>query len=299
MTTRSPYDRVVGRDRPQLALRLPLLERWHLLSFDAPTLATLWTWFLARCAGAHATPATLAAMFLAVWVLYAADRLLDARVMLQGNDAALEARHYFHATHRRSFLAAIALAAPALVFALAAMPRPLLLAYFVLAALLALWLGIVHTSPNPARLPKELAVGLFFAIAVALPATFAKNAQWFTAMLPCAVMASLNCLFLLAWETRPHPHRATHPSSAFAVRHLRPLTLAAMLACLALAAVNVSPHQAPANVLPPLACALSLTLLLLLHRTRDRFTPTTLRALADAALLTPIAAAPLLRILSR
>ena len=57
------------------------LTLWHLLSLDAPTVAVLWTWFIARTNHVHLPLASLAAMALAVWILYAADRFLDARLL--------------------------------------------------------------------------------------------------------------------------------------------------------------------------------------------------------------------------
>lgn len=306
---------------------MSVLERWHLLSLDAPCVATLWVWFLAHIAGVPTTAATLSAMFLAVWILYAGDRLLDARAAFRGVDAALEARHLFHARHRRGFLTAIAVAIPTLAIALALMPHPLLHAYFALGFTLAVWLGVIHTSRSPARLPKEFAVGPFFALAVGLPAAFAGANPGVIAvsMLSCAVMSAANCLFLLSWESctppQHHPVRASSggkrprmfSGAAIAVRHLQPLASAAVVLCVALAisldivSRNLASRSAGAlersSLLAPLTCGLSLSLLLLLHRVRHRFAPTTLRALADFALLTPLVtlpfAAPLLRVLAR
>ena len=83
------------------------LVLWHLLSLDAPTIAALWTWFIARVNYIHLPTSSILAMAVAVWMLYAADRLMDARLMdihlvqLQVNPAEdLEARHYFHHNHR-------------------------------------------------------------------------------------------------------------------------------------------------------------------------------------------------------
>ena len=57
------------------------LVLWHLLSLDAPTVAALWTWFIARANHIRLPLASPVAMALAVWMLYAADRLLDARLL--------------------------------------------------------------------------------------------------------------------------------------------------------------------------------------------------------------------------
>ena len=57
------------------------LALWHLLSLDAPTVAALWTWFIASANHIRLPLSSALAMALAVWMLYAADRLMDARLM--------------------------------------------------------------------------------------------------------------------------------------------------------------------------------------------------------------------------
>src|SRR5580704_686089 len=80
---------------------------WHLLSLDAPTVAALWTWFIASANHLHLPAVSIVAMFLAVWMLYATDRLLDARHISASNSCDLEARHYFHDRFRGVFLTGI------------------------------------------------------------------------------------------------------------------------------------------------------------------------------------------------
>jgi hypothetical protein len=69
-----PTFKAIGRHAGPLAL-------WHLLSLDAPTIAALWTWFIASANHIHLPIASTLAMALAVWMLYAADRLMDARLL--------------------------------------------------------------------------------------------------------------------------------------------------------------------------------------------------------------------------
>lgn len=285
---RQPPAIAAAATRQRSARRIAWLERWHLLSLDAPTVATVWTWFLARSFRAAVYPWTLAAMFLAVWILYAGDRLLDARAARSGVETELEERHYFHARHHRRFLVAIGVAVPLLCLALFDMPRRMLGAYVAMSLILAAWLAVIHTCARPARLPKEIAVGLFFASAVSLPALAHSPATAsIAATTTClALMASANCLYLLRWESRQQSHAsAAHPSARLALRHLAGLLLTALLLCMTVAAATL-PHRAEA--LPAACCALSLCLLSLLDRNQQRFAPVTLRALADAVLLTPL-----------
>ena len=80
------------------------LALWHLLSLDAPTVAALWTWFIARANHLQLPLSATVAMGLAVWMLYAADRLLDAQ---STHHDPLEARHLFHHRHHTAFLIGI------------------------------------------------------------------------------------------------------------------------------------------------------------------------------------------------
>jgi hypothetical protein len=224
-------------------------------------------------------------MFLAVWMIYAADRLLDSR-----NPAAhdLEARHRFHHRHRSAFLAVILISALALAWLLVHLdPRSLKL-YVLLATLLAAWLLLVHGRPaaESRRLPKELAVGLCFSAAVFIP-TVAREPSLQTTLLPAAALlaalCTLNCLFIYAWE-HPAPRLHAHWTTRWATNHLQQLGTS-LCALAILAAIT---HHETSVRLPALACALSAALLLMLHHLRRRIYSLTLRAAADLVLLTPI-----------
>ena len=235
------------------------LALWHLLSLDAPAVATLWLCFVGRATHTALAPLLAPAMFLAVWLLYAADRLLDTH--------ALEPRHHFHQRHRAAFLAAIATATGILSVLLYRTRLPT--AYFPLAGILLVWFAAVHlpSMPASARLPKELATGLIFAGAIFAP----ELPHQLPAALLFAALCTLNCAWIHAWET-PQP---THPLTGFLVHHLPLLTAALILSAL---------RPAPVT----LAISAAAALLLALNRFRRYLAPTTLRASADLALLTPL-----------
>ena len=265
------------------------VELWHLLSLDAASVAALWTWFIGRSTGVQLPRVSTAAMLVAVWMVYVADRLLDARA---GRAAELEERHYFHRRHARAFLRGFAAAAVVLALLLEHLAPTALRLYALLAALLAVWLLLIHARPQPSprRLPKELVVGIFFPAAVFIP-TVARAPQLQLQLLPSAVLfaaaCTLNCLFVYAWE-HPDSRSAAHATTRWGVRHAR--MLACCTAAAGLAAVCATAVR-PVTALRPLAgaSAASALLLLLLERTRHRLGRTTVRALADAALLTPLA----------
>jgi hypothetical protein len=288
---------------PTVSSRSPLAF-WHLLSLDAPTVAAVWTAFIAWSAGVRIGWLDPVAMFLAVWMLYAADRLLDAKPLFNNPSAAhLEERHHFHHRHRARFLPLVLLAFVPLLVLLHRTQEAVLHLYVLLAGMLGAWLLLIHVRPAPSeqqhRLPKELAVGVFFPAAVFI-ATVARAPQLRLALvLPAlcfAAVCSLNCLFLYAWE-HPRNRRDAHATTRWAVRHLKALALAFTLLADALyfAVANFPGTHAlhwmtriPHPAAIPLACATASALLLVLHASRRSLSPLNLRALADLALLTPV-----------
>lgn len=289
-----PLSRASGLDAP----RHSPLALWHLLSLDAPSVAALWTAFLARCAHVALPRASVAAMFVAVWMLYAADRLLDARAAPAGEAGAeLEERHRFHQRHRRAFMSCFLAASVLLAALLHRLPAASLHLYTLLAAPLAGYLLLIHAPALPpgVRLPKELAVGIFFPAAVFIPTVAHVPALRAWLLVPALLFAglcTLNCLFVYAWE-HPLDRRLAHPTTRWATAHL-PL-LSWTLAALSLAAATLLRHGVRTHDVAwaAAACGAGALLLLALHRAGDRFANVHLRALADAALLTPALLWPL------
>ncbi len=222
------------------------LVLWHLLSLDAPTVACLWTWFLAHTAGLALPPTSIVAMFVAVWILYAADRLLDARPLgsgalgtrpLEGRPVLgglppdsrrpntdtsqphthrLEARHLFHHRHRPGYLGGILVAALTLSSLAPRLLPSALHLYLVEGALLVAWFLVLHATPFARPLPKEFVVGIFFAAAAFIP-TVARRPELRLALAPSALLfaalCTLNGLFIHAWEAlqRCAARKPSHP----------------------------------------------------------------------------------------
>ena len=288
-----------AQDIPAFAV----LDLWHLLSLDAPTVAVTWLLFVEHCAGRPVNTYTAAALFLAVWAVYAGDRLLDADASFGPSSPGpatlqytvdpvpssdLQLRHYFHYRHRKAFAALLAVLAPVLCLLLPELPPETLLLEAALALLLGGWLFRVHNraaNTNLRRHPKEFAVGLFFAAAIYLPVAVRgpHRLNLLPGALLFAAVCTLNCLFLGLWEHPPGLARA-HGATCLASRHLIPLACGMLL--LSGFAGLLTRSATLAHV--PLACALSTALLLVLHAERRRFDPLRLRALADLVLLTPI-----------
>jgi hypothetical protein len=271
--------------RRRYAAPRPLLF-WHLASFDAPTVAVVWSLAFAWVAGIRLPPWIPAALALGVWAVYIGDRLLDARSGLRSPARrTLRERHYFHWRHRRILLplaAAAACAAASMVFLFmqkaAREPNS-----FLAAAALAYFSGVHAHRRLPRWLSKELMVGLIFTAGCALPTWFrvrgGQGSMFWIFWMPVtcfAALAWLNCHAITRWEPGKRTPRAAG---------VLPLGWLLGLAGIALA-LDTPANHARASAL--LVCAATSALLLaLLDRMSNRLTPTTLRAAADFVLLTP------------
>ena len=233
-------------------------------------------------------------MFLAVWMLYAADRLLDARNIDASSTGDLEARHYFHNRHRSAFLTGILAASVTLAILLPHLEPKAIHLYLILGGLLFGYFILIHATSSAHRLPKEIAVGLFFAAATFIP-TVARRPDLRIALFPLAVLfataCSLNCLFIYTWEhSFPAPSGPpAHPATQLAL-HKLPLLTATLI--LLSAAFSILDRQTLWSI--PCAITASTLLLLLLHHRRHHTARLTLRSLADLALITPLLLLPLL-----
>ena len=249
-----------------------VLVGWHLLSLDAPTVAAVWTRFVARVVGVRLPWTEVAAMFVAVWVLYAADRLLDARVLAWGETEGLEARHLFHYEHRVGFRWGMVAGCLGLAGLLPEMERAELRLYVLLGALLVGWFLVIHTAGRVSKrpLPKEFVVGVFFAAAVFVPVVAREPWLRRELIVPAVLvgaLCSLNCLFILAWEGGVGYGPASRWVGWLGVG-------LAVVACW-FGEIGV-------------AVAIGAGGLVLLHAVRERVERTALRALADLVLLGPL-----------
>jgi hypothetical protein len=267
---------------------------WHLLSIDAPTVAVVWAWSFARVAHLATPVAEIAVLGIGTWLIYVLDRILDARILTAGPAANLDhlrERHFFHARHRRTLLLACGLAAlPLLWLVVTQMSPAARRGDAILFSASVLYFALVHVPGfriprirGHRRFPREVVVGVIFALASAVPVWAHSPAGHFQPVAPVllfAVLCSVNCLAIESWE-RPIavPRNGSVPVLA---------------ACLAAGAVFVMVTTGYTRVSGSiLAAALLLLALDCDHRSDlesgDRaFTPLALRIAADAVLLTPV-----------
>ena len=297
------------KPRESTALRtslwLRLFERWHLLSLDAPTVAALWSWFFARAM--HIDLPLYAPLLLALgtWLVYVADRILDGT--RADPSTPLRERHRFHARHRRVFLTAAVAAVGALIWLiLARMSANARYEDTVLFAAALLYLVLVHKPRlgGIGWLPKEIAVGIVFAAATAVPAWSrldSGRAALFPAVAIFAAVCWLNCVAIERWEnlspTGKLPSSDAHSTTHWVADHfgLMASALSLLSGILVVALTFGSTSLGLRKTIPIYLAALAAALVLaLIDRQRDSFSTLHLRIAADLALLTPVLFLPFL-----
>jgi hypothetical protein len=255
----------------------------------------LWAWSFERATGTHVGFTALAVLGLGTWLIYVADRLLDARPARNPSACRTELRerHFFHARHRRRLLAVAWPAAAALLWLIARMPSVDQREDALLFAVAMLYFGSVHLAVSRARrwFAREVMVGVVFAMATAIPAwsqALGFRSQMALLVLLFAALCCLNTIAIEVWEQAGIRRR-------FSVR------LAAGLLALGAAALAFSPglHDSAGGALVVCAGLSALLLFSLDHLHRRRSSQADapddaahwlllVRVAADAALLTPL-----------
>jgi len=291
----------VFRGLPAVEHEAPLpLALWHLCSLDAPTVAVTWSLAFAWAAGVRLPLWIPSLQALVTWIVYVADRLLDARAAERRSESSrLRLRHRFHWRHRRIFFPlalAATCAAACLVFFFVPIAAPESHSYFARNSVLALaalaYFTRVHSGPDLEQsrsqfvfplLTKELLVGVLFTAGCALPAFYRIAIEPTASVLPLlicalffAMLAWLNCHAIERWESQFRSNTRQIFTQA--------TTLAISGAVLAI--LLTASHPRPAALLA--TGAASALLLAALDRHQPRLSPIALRAGADLVLLVPI-----------
>ena len=310
---------------------ISLLKWWHLFSLDAPTVAALWSWFFLRIAHVDAPLFSSLLLALGTWLIYVADRILDGFAP-RDRRFLRERHFFYIRYRAAFTIAAAALAGVLAWLVLTRMSATarredallflLALLYFFLVHIPKHWtkqfsrrsrpkeqsglpsspeegqyalLSKVHDSRRidlESWLPKELAVGVIFAAATAVPAwsrMSSGHARLLPAMALFAALCWLNCVAIERWENPQFPHESAapqHMTTVWAARHLRRIALC--IACLSALLAIISTGHPSSTTAPYLACLLAACLFLLLDCFREHMSAMQLRVAADAALLTPL-----------
>lgn len=240
----------------------------NLLSLDAPLVALLWQILFARCFHAPINLLPSILLVLAVWLIYAADRTLDA-----WTGAAARPRHEFYRRHWRALL-------PLWIFVLAAgtalawtrLTPELFLRGLALGAAVVLYFTLLHCGIF--QKTKEAAVAVLFALGATLSAwPNIKSAADIEAIILFSCLCWINCVAIEHWEGESK------------------WPIAAAAGFVAVAAVMLLLFSSR----PILggAVAASALCFVLLDCAQRRFSRDALRVLADVALLSPLFLLPI------
>lgn len=272
--------------------RKPLWLLPNLMSLDAPLVAMAWLYVFARTwrLGYHPWEA-YASLGLAVWVIYAADRLLDVSLSAQPADQ-LEARHRFHVEHRRVFRISVVTAfLVALVLVVTRMPMAIYKHLLLGGVMVAGFFGLsMLSSQDPREVPhtKNIMAGLTFAFGTAMTAHVYRSEYDIYAMLASreflsfAVLCILNISAIDLWE-----HASRSPD--LEIKASDELSLTLPLTALGAASLGYAVLDAQHSSRPFFYAILTgAGLLYALNRQRGRFQMDTLRVLADVVMLLPV-----------
>jgi hypothetical protein len=276
--------------------------RWWLwpnvLSLDAPLIAVVWDLFFARCFHAHVRLVAVLTLALWVWVIYAADRVLDSlRLPASPNETP---RHQFYRRYRTRVVPLIAIASIGALWLSFDQLRTRLLIYGLpLGFLMAGYFAIVHLGSRAVRdlWPKELMVALLFGVGALLPvyANLPRRSGLAAPFLLLVGILWINAIAIERWEADSaidRPRHRVNLLTRWLGDHLGESSL--IVGLLALASATRAGGEAR-QIVVYAALALSAIALAILASQRLQFSRDALRVLADAALLTPLCFLPFLR----
>jgi hypothetical protein len=280
--------------KDESALRKPQLPCWlwlNVLGLDAPLVAIAWQFFFAGAFRLKIPTSNYLVLGLIVWVIYSADRLLDARRL--GAPQAASARHRFY---RDWFWIMLPLTVIGLLLAVVAvlMVLPEILLHCGAVVFLFVIVYFIHRlwvqGPMLVVVPKEIFSGMVFAIGTTLTgyawsndipdALYSPEVLWFGGL------CSLNCMAISVWE-----RNADAGNDGNALPQVWPAVVGffPVLAWGFTVSGAVFAFLQAESVMFPvfLAVASGGGLLALLASTAERIPPALLRVAADVAVILP------------
>lgn len=264
----------------------------NLLSLDAPLVAVVWLFMLAKTWGVNYHPEhEYAVLALVVWAIYVVDRLLDG--MIHGDSTRCQERHQFHRRHRRKLAPlAVVAAVTAMVLVLNYTPMAIYgyaaVAGFLISGFFAMAL---FATPDVGEIPysKNILGGLSFAFGTSMVAHVYLFDKGIVDLLlhnrefiAFAVLCIMNISAIDLWE-----HASRTDDEELKAQDELALTLPLILLG---AAAFLFARQADGTGAVPFFYAVltGAALLFVLNRSRTRFSLEALRVLADVAMVAPL-----------
>lgn len=292
--TRNPTERPSGAHADlssrSMAKSTPLL--WlTVLSLDAPAVAVLWQLLFARSFQVRLGAGVTILLALVVWLIYVADRLLDA--LKSPPDDAEATRHRFYRRHLWWFLFLVCGGSVLAAWLALTQLDVRIFSDGVLILLgVGIYLLIVHLV-SPRRgwlLPKEMLVGILFALGTCFP-VWQEMTQSGAILLPtCAIFAALcwmNCAAIeyAEWNRlRGRRFGLPHPWTVWMGKRFRLLSIVAA----ALAAIYLISGYGRLDWQIPAAELLSAVAFAVIRYKEKSQSIDQFRVLVDVALFTPI-----------
>ena len=260
------------------------------LSLDAPAVAVLWQLLFARSFESRLGATVTILLALVVWLIYVAARALD--VFKAGTKGAEASRHIFYRRHLWAFLlpfcAVLLLAAWMSLTRLDA--RTFRDGIVILLAVSVYFLVVHFLSPRREWLPKEMMVGVLFALGTCFPVWEHMTHGFGLLLAPYLLYTALcwmNCAAIEFEEWNRLRHRrfgSPHPWTIWMGRHFILLSLLAAAVALCLIASGFG-RQSWQLLAAELLSALAFVWI---RRKGESLSIDQFRVLVDVALFTPV-----------
>jgi hypothetical protein len=219
----------------------------NFLSLDAPLVAVLWQVLLTRDLGVHVRAGEPVVLGLCVWLLYVADRVLDALRPLKGEWE--PARKTFYRRHLWiASMVGLCLLSVTIPLAYCILRRSTFYAGLALTVPVVFYFALIHLLPGRwrARWPRELVVACLFTSGTFLAIWTGNHKSVYSLWAPALIFFLLcwtNCAAIETWEWEQNvlsADSAPSRSTQWLARHLILVglgigCLAAILACTAAA----------------------------------------------------------------
>ena len=171
------------------------------MALDAPVIAIIWQYFLAKNFKVELSAFETAELFFTVWFIYLLDHFLDSK-----NGNYTTHRHTFIAKKRILAITLISLTFITSVYLAVLLPKLTIISGSILAILISMYLLIVHSNAINLKIKtnsKELLVGIGFGTGVSLPIINSELsiATWLPAVTLFCLLCWINCKLIDNWES--------------------------------------------------------------------------------------------------
>ncbi|MEM7735326.1 MAG: hypothetical protein AAF267_05995 [Deinococcota bacterium] len=257
-----------------------------LLSLDAPLVAYAWQRLISVAFEIYVPWQLTVLLISSVWLIYVADRCLDARTLTP--QTASTARHQFYVVQGRKMWLAWGVVFLSSLLLSMELSLSLRVTGLGVAGLAVLYLGLIHISNWPLKLPKEILIASLFSLGVHFGVLFNTPLHMAEAVsvFMFGILCFLNCSLIAFWE-----QDADSKQGYLSIALARPASRAWLHVCgmVVIVGSGLTWLFFPAQWMVWLCLVVSSLLLGVLEHLHTLLPIPLLRVLVDAALLTPLA----------